>query len=294
MLVWQAATRDMNATVRQSYIDEHMQEDEARASAEYGAQFRIDREAFVTRERVTVCIPPCIFERPRNYHESHVAFVDPSGGSSDSMTLAIGHRDFTRKTIVLDALREAKPPFSPEAVVHEFASLCKSYSVAKVVGDRYAGIWPVEMFSKHGIIYEAAEKPKSDLYTDLLPLINSGRIELLDHGKLINQLIGLERHTARGGRDTIDHAPNGKDDLANVVAGLASICSRFGNYDLRYRAFDENYVEPDATAATPPSPQPAPSPYRLDEWWKRGNPPTKTDFGARDNLKAMYSALDNK
>ena len=35
ILVWQAATRDMNSTVPQSYIDAHMEEDAARASAEY-------------------------------------------------------------------------------------------------------------------------------------------------------------------------------------------------------------------------------------------------------------------
>ena len=33
------------------------------------------------------------------------------------------------------------------------------------------------------------------------------------------QLLGLERRTARGGRDSIDHAPDSHDDLANVAAG---------------------------------------------------------------------------
>jgi hypothetical protein len=32
----------------------------------------------------------------------------------------------------------------------------------------------------------------------------------------------LERRTARGGRDSIDHPPGQHDDLANAVAGLAS------------------------------------------------------------------------
>src|SRR5262245_64495887 len=30
---------------------------------------------------------------------------------------------------------------------------------------------------------------------------------------------GLERRTSRGGRDSIDHAPGGHDDLANAAAG---------------------------------------------------------------------------
>ena len=35
-----------------------------------------------------------------------------------------------------------------------------------------------------------------------------------------HQLVGLERRTARSGRDTVDHTPGGHDDLANVVAGV--------------------------------------------------------------------------
>jgi hypothetical protein len=43
---------------------------------------------------------------------------------------------------------------------------------------------------------------------------------LLDHPRLVNQLIALERRTARGGRDSIDHAPGGAhDDVVNACAG---------------------------------------------------------------------------
>jgi hypothetical protein len=61
---------------------------------------------------------------------------------------------------------------------------------------------------------------------DLLPLINSRRIELVDDARLLNQLCALERRTARGGRDSIDHPPGGRDDVVNTVAGLASINNR--------------------------------------------------------------------
>jgi len=155
-------------------------------------------------------------------------FVDPSGGSADSFTLAIGHRQ--DNVAVIDALREVKPPFSPEGVVAEFAILLKAYSITKIAGDRYAGEWPREQFRHHGISYEPATKPKSDLYRDALPLINSRRIELLDHPRLITQLAGLERRTARGGRDSIDHAPNAHDDVANAVAGVAGLLAQPSGY----------------------------------------------------------------
>jgi hypothetical protein len=50
---------------------------------------------------------------------------------------SIGHRE--DDIVVVDALREIKPPFSPESVVGEFSALLKSYRVSKITGDRYAG-----------------------------------------------------------------------------------------------------------------------------------------------------------
>jgi hypothetical protein len=119
----------------------------------------------------------------------------------------------------LDCVREVRPPFSPESVVSEFAGLLKTYHVTRVTGDRYAGEWPREQFRKYGIVYEIAPKPKSDLYRDLLPLLNSRSLTLLDNVRLREQLVGLERRTARSGRDSIDHAPGAHDDVANASAG---------------------------------------------------------------------------
>jgi hypothetical protein len=171
-------------------------------------------------------VAPGLLERAPQSGLCYTAFVDPSGGSADSFTLAISHRDTDQ--VFLDAVREARPPFSPESVVGEFAVLLKSYRVSKVTGDRYAGEWPREQFRKLGIAYELAPKPKSDLYRDLLPLINSRRIELLDHTKLIAQLTGLERRTARSGRDSIDHGPGAHDDIANDAAGALVVAQKPG------------------------------------------------------------------
>jgi hypothetical protein len=104
---------------------------------------------------------------------------------------------------ILDLVRERKPPFSPDDVAKEFAAAIKSYAISTVRGDRYGGMWPRERFAVHGIDYQTAPQPKSDIYLTLLPLINSGRVELLDHPRLTAQLCALERRTARGGRDGI-------------------------------------------------------------------------------------------
>ncbi len=56
-------------------------------------------------------------------------------------------------------------------------------------------------------------------YLGLLPLLNSGRVVLLDDRRLRAQLLGLERYTGRSGRDSITHAPGQHDDLINAAAG---------------------------------------------------------------------------
>ena len=104
-------------------------------------------------------------------------------------------------------------------MVEEFCNTLKQYHITKVTGDRYAGEWAREPFRKRNVTYELSEKPKSDIYRDMLPLLNSRKVQLLDDRRLISQLHGLERRTARGGKDSIDHGPVAKDDTANAVAG---------------------------------------------------------------------------
>jgi hypothetical protein len=140
-----------------------------------------------------------------------------SGGGADSFALAVAHAE--GEIGVLDCLREVKPPLSPEAVITEFSDVLKSYKISKVTGDRYGGQFPVEQFEKCGIRYVASEDPKGAIYLNLLPMINSGRVKLLANNRLLSQFIGLERNTARGGRDSVDHARGAHDDIANAAAG---------------------------------------------------------------------------
>jgi hypothetical protein len=223
VLVWKAPTRTMNATVPQRTIDEAVERDPSNAASEYGAEFRNDLEAFVSIEAVQACIDRGIYERAPLASERYEGFVDPSGGSgSDSFTAAVGHRR-DDGVIVLDAVREVKPPFSPEAVATEMSSFLLSYRVKQVRGDHFGGEWPREQFRKCNVNYEPSAKPKSALYAALLPIINSRGVRLVDNSRLVSQLVGLERRTARGGKDSIDHGPSGHDDVCNSVAGVVSM-----------------------------------------------------------------------
>jgi hypothetical protein len=239
VLVAQGSSRTFNPTLSQGVVDRAYERDPISAAAEYGGAFRSDIEALiVNREAVEQCIATSVFERPPQLGMHHyVAFCDPSGGSQDSMTCAVAHVE--SNGVVIDALREVKPPFSPEIVVSEFCALLKSYNVYSISGDRYAGEWPREQFRKFNVIYEPCDKSKSELYVELLPLLNSKRVDLLDHPRLINQLLGLERRTARSGRDSIDHPPGQHDDVANACAGVCAVATRYGAYDLLYQGWNE-------------------------------------------------------
>jgi hypothetical protein len=95
--------------------------------------------------------------------------------------------------------------------------------VGRLTGVRYAGEFPRELFRKHGIACDLAKQTKSELFRDLLPLLNSGRIVLPRNDRLQGQIVGLERRTSAVGRDTISHPDRGHDDVANAVAGAAAL-----------------------------------------------------------------------
>jgi hypothetical protein len=221
VLVWKAPTRVMNPSVPQRLIDEATERDPAAAAAEFLAEFRNDVASFVDRETVLACTDTGERERPFRAGLRYAAFVDPSGGSVDSMTLSIGHRESDK--IIVDVVREIPAPFDPESATEEFVRLLKSYGLRRVTGDRYAGMWCQQAFNKRGVHYIPSDLPKSALYTDLLPKLNARTIRLVDNVRLVNQIAALERRTARGGRDSIDHPPSGKDDVANAVAGVAAV-----------------------------------------------------------------------
>ncbi len=235
VLVIKAASRTLNPGLPERVVERAIKEDPARASAEYGGEFRSDVEGTFTIEAVEAVMPAGLKERGRAGKVQYVAFVDPSGGVKDSMTLAISHFEGDKLKdgkAVLDAIVEKRPPFSPEQTVEEFSRKLKDYGIKKVRGDRYAGEWPREQFRKHGIEYELADKTKSDLFRDLIPVVNSQGASLLDDERLKMQLVGLERRTARGGRDSIDHAPGGHDDVANAVAGAIDCALHVSTYNL--------------------------------------------------------------
>jgi hypothetical protein len=111
-LVWRTGTRDMNPTV-----PEH--------AAEYLAEFRSDVDPFVACEVIEAATIPGRTGLPRVHGVQYVGFIDPSGGSADAFTLAVAHAEERHgvRVAVLDYLAERRSPFSPDAVVAEYADV---------------------------------------------------------------------------------------------------------------------------------------------------------------------------
>jgi hypothetical protein len=153
----------MNPSVPQREIDEAMEAGPSSAATEYGTKFRTDVETFISREVVDTAVILGRHELPRIGGANYVAFCDPSGGSSDSMTLAIAHMAADRA--ILDPVRERRPPFSPDDVAREFAETIKAYGIASIRGDHYGGMWPRERLAVHGVDYQPATQVDASLVT---------------------------------------------------------------------------------------------------------------------------------
>jgi hypothetical protein len=275
VLVVQAPTELLNPTISQTVIQKEIDKDPEACRSEWLAEFRADISAAFSLEMIEACTLPGRQEfLPANF--SYFAFVDPSGGRHDSYALAIAHR--AGEKVVLDAIKATKPPFDPSEVTKEYSDFLKLFGVGSVVGDNYAGEWPVTEFAKNGIGYEQAEKNKSDLYLSLIPVMTSGAVELLDNEKLKTELRRLERRRGRSGKDSIDHPPRGSDDIANAVAGAIYLASRTGatladfleaNRLAPERVFNRNrggWLDQDASDALHPTDVPLDNSRRGGGW----------------------------
>jgi hypothetical protein len=225
----------MNPTFNRVAIDRDFQDDPVRALSEYGRDghmdWRKDITSLFTLDALTAATAKHVLERPYDDTIRYRAFVDPAGGSgADSMTLAIAYTDRQSKREVLAATFELSPPFSPQAGVKEFSDHLKRYHVQDAWADRWGSEFVREAFAAHGIRLETAPWSKSEMYLMLLPMLNSGLVDLTDDPKAVRQFTSLER-SADG---KVDHPPRQHDDRANVIAG-AVVMGRQSQGEYRVR-----------------------------------------------------------
>src|SRR2546422_10219239 len=103
----------MNPDVPETVVAQAYADDPVAAAAEWGGEFRRDVEAVFSPEALEGVRVPGRYELLPQTGVHYTAFVDVSGGSVDSYALALAHREGERA--ILDALRETRAPFSPDA-----------------------------------------------------------------------------------------------------------------------------------------------------------------------------------
>ena len=216
VLVWQASAPDMNPTLPTNYLERMREEDPEAAAAEIDGEFRKGLAMLFDPMAIEECL---IEERELEPVAGipYVGFVDVSGGRRDAFTAAIAHRN-ADNTVTCDALRAWDPPFSPESTVEECSAFFKRYGLRLVESDRYGGEWPAHAFRRYGMTCRQSAAPKADIYLALLPLVNSGTVDIPNIPELVRELRGLERRQGAT-KDRVDHAPGSRDDRANSFAG---------------------------------------------------------------------------
>jgi hypothetical protein len=227
VLVWQAAAPDMNPLLPADYLERMRVEDPEAYRSEVLGEFRAGLSSLLDPAALDAVIDAGRRESPREPHRLYRAHFDASGGRGDAAALAIGHREPGRDgVVVLDAARRWPAPHSPQTVIAEAAAVMCDYGVRRVAVDRYGGQFPVGEFARHGIRAEVATSTTSEHHLALVPLVNAGRVRLLDLPELRRELAGLERRAGSGGRDRVDHRPGAHDDLAAAVSGVVAALAR--------------------------------------------------------------------
>jgi Terminase large subunit, T4likevirus-type, N-terminal len=219
---------EMNPTLSESYFAgmkgdpiAYAQEVEARwVEGESGLYDHAALRSCVVSSRVDLA-PEAVRER------KVVCGVDPASGgkNGDSFACALGYRDGDR--IVTVSLRRWPAPFDPKAVVGEIATLCKSYGVREVVGDRFGAGFVVALFRDEGIKYQPASASTSDLAMEAASVFQAGGAELPDPegstsaAELMADLQAIVRRPG-GGRDRADLPRNarGHCDLASALVAM--------------------------------------------------------------------------
>src|SRR5262249_60923421 len=94
--------------------------------------WRAGQAGFLPLEVVEACTDWDVYERAPEPGVVYFAFVDAAGGTGkDSYALVIAHVE-PDGTVVIDVIRERKPPFVPSQVIAEFAELLRASPVTDV------------------------------------------------------------------------------------------------------------------------------------------------------------------
>jgi hypothetical protein len=223
-LCWFTPSKVMNPRLPQAVFEKAIAENGPRGLAEYENIWREDVDDFITLQLMEACTDFGVAARPPDGRLYYFAYFDAATGRGDSVALCIGH---VRRIpgqfdeLVIDVIREKRPPFSLIDTIAEWAPLLKSYGIHKVYGDQFAFEICLQEWDKQQIELIQGEYSTGKNYLAALPLLTQkSRVRLIDNEVCRKQFASLQRHVSSG-HETVEHPKNksAHDDVATVVAG---------------------------------------------------------------------------
>jgi hypothetical protein len=235
MLVFHMPTAAMNnPMVTKEWLQSKRDKNPQKFDRECMARFQPASDGFLDPTRVEAAVDRGTRERKvvkpsakEPLAPFYVAAMDPAF-KQDDFAFAIGHMDGEDR-VVIDLIRTWTPPpggsLKPEGILDELTPLIRTYGINHVLSDQYhfqslASLaqdrhWFIEPLAFTGT-------SKNNLYGNLQNLLYQDRLRLPDHPEAVNQLKSLQRIYGQQGRVAISAPPGMHDDMATVIALVAS------------------------------------------------------------------------
>jgi hypothetical protein len=225
-----------NPMVKASWLKAKKAENPANFRRECMAEFQSSAASFLNPDYVEACVAKGVVERPPvvrepgkklSYEPAYVAALDP-GFSRDAFAFGIGHMD-EKGVVVMDLIRHWKPqkgmPNNPAEILKEITPLMRMYNCTSALSDQahFASLeqmaldqgWAIELLNFSSV-------SKNNIFGNLYTLVNQKKISLLDRQEVTHELKALQRTLTNLGSVQISAPPGLHDDLAVIVALIAS------------------------------------------------------------------------
>jgi len=190
---------------------------------EYMAQFIDETDCFFNSELIKSCVQEYELNQPIHPKGMFVAGVDFAGmGEDEASIIILEQNEYTHESkIKIQNILTAKQTKQTQTV-GTIKILNIDYKFRKIYCDNTGiGEGPVDFLKEHlpsvveGIRFTL--QSKQDMYSNLKILMESGRLIIPNHKKLIMQLMDLRYEATGTGQLKIHHSERGHDDLCFIA-----------------------------------------------------------------------------
>jgi hypothetical protein len=231
----------MNPTLSLDFLEQEKARDPELFAIEYGANFSQSLSSFISSNLVESAInhdrgvlPPI----PK-FRNRYFLALDPAKGNRDKYTACIGHYD--NDVLIIDLWHEFQPTWSDGnkkqvdiAEVEDWIlSQHQAYRFAQVVLDQYNSAATIQRLSSKLKIKELTwtSPSKTEAFSKLRELFNSGKIELYPHPKANQQIKNLTVTYRTSGLWSVSGGVGSAvDDYPSALAGIALIATQRGHF----------------------------------------------------------------